>query len=158
MPQKQDSVKKRYFDNYRWNKNILRWKYEICQKICFTIKSQEIYSNFETTINDQLGNVYNIEKKFKFDLLNNVISSKKLSVIDDKNNIYYFENSKVDLNNKEIAEDILKLILETTILEIQKMILCLKESLQLSQRTRQKFISQYFQHVTLKINHVLAGK
>ncbi len=85
-------------------------KYEILSKNMFyNRKSQEIYSNFETTINDQLGNVYNIEEKFKFDLLNNVISSKKLSVIDDKNNIYYFENSKVDLNNKEIAGRHLKI-------------------------------------------------
>ncbi len=79
-------------------------KYEILSKnVFYNRKSQEIYSNFETTIKDQLGNIYNIEKKFKFDLLNNVISSKKLSVIDDKNNIYYFDNSKFNLKNKEIA-------------------------------------------------------
>ncbi len=65
--------------------------------------SQIIFSRQETTISDRLGNVYNIKDSFKFNLNNDVISAEKVNILDNKNNIYFFENSKIDLVNKEIA-------------------------------------------------------
>ena len=51
---------------------------------------QIIYSNYETTINDDQGNVYNIQDSFKLNLIDEIISSKKINIIDAKNNIYFF--------------------------------------------------------------------
>ena len=85
-------------------------KYEIISEgIVYDRGAQFIFSNNETTIKDHIGNVYNIQERFKFDLSNNIISSKKLSVIDNKNNIYYFNNSKFDITNNTIAGKELKI-------------------------------------------------
>ncbi len=79
-------------------------EYEILSKnMIYDRISQNILSRHETTINDSLGNVYNIQESFKFNLPNEVISSNKVNILDNKNNIYFFENSKIDLINKEIV-------------------------------------------------------
>ncbi len=79
-------------------------EYEILSKnMTYDRISQNIFSRHETTIKDGLGNVYNIQGGFKFNLSNEVISSKKVNILDNKNNIFSFENSKIDLINKEIV-------------------------------------------------------
>tara|TARA_B100001248_G_C27389682_1_gene461630 strand:- start:427 stop:2805 length:2379 start_codon:yes stop_codon:yes gene_type:complete len=79
-------------------------EYEILSKnMIYDRISQIILSRQETTISDKLGNVYNIKDSFKFNLDDDVISAKKVNILDNKNNIYFFENSKIDLVNKEIA-------------------------------------------------------
>ena len=53
--------------------------YEILSKNMFYDRiTQNIFSNYETTIKDSLGNVYNVQDNFKLDLTNEVISSKKV--------------------------------------------------------------------------------
>ncbi len=85
-------------------------KYEILSKNMFYNRIlQNISSNYETTINDNQGNVYNIQDSFKLNLIDEIISSKKINIIDAKNNIYFFENSKVNLINKEIVGRELKI-------------------------------------------------
>ena len=85
-------------------------KYEILSKnMYYDRNSQDISSNYETTIYDSLGNVYNIQDKFKLNLISEVISSKKVNILDNKNNLYFFENSKIDLINKEIVGKELKI-------------------------------------------------
>ena len=56
-------------------------KYEILSKnMYYDRTSQNIFSNNETTINDSLGNVYNIKDTFKLNLTTEVISSKKVNI------------------------------------------------------------------------------
>ena len=71
--------------------------------------SQKIYSNSETRIEDFEGNIYTVQDNFNLDLDKEIISTKKINVIDNNNNIYYFEDSKIDLVNKEIAGKELKI-------------------------------------------------
>ena len=68
------------------------------------IGTYKIYSNCETTINDQEGNIYNIQKKLTLDIKKEIVSSKNINIIDIDNNIYIFENAKVNLASKEILE------------------------------------------------------
>ena len=52
-------------------------KYEVISKnMYYDRNSQNILSNYETTIYDSLGNVYNIQDSFKLNLTSEVISSK----------------------------------------------------------------------------------
>ena len=84
--------------------------YEILSSnLIYDRKLKEIYSNRETTIKDLDGNIYNIQDNFKLNILKDIITTKKISVIDSKNNIYYFENAKINLSNKEIAGRELKI-------------------------------------------------
>ena len=53
--------------------------------------------------NDANKNKFKFEDGFLFDLIKEIISSKKTSIIDIDNNKYFFENSKVDLKNNEIS-------------------------------------------------------
>jgi len=85
-------------------------KYEVLSNnVVYNRKTQIIYSDNETTINDDQNNIYNIIDKFKFNLINEIVSTNKVNVIDNKNNIYYFENSKINLVNKEILGKELKI-------------------------------------------------
>ena len=85
-------------------------KYNIKSKnVIYDRKLQVIFSNEQTTINDDQNNIYNIKDRFKLDLIKEVISTNKVNVIDSKNNIYYFENSKINLVNKEILGKELKI-------------------------------------------------
>ena len=72
-------------------------------------KSQQIYSNKETTIKDINGNIYNLENSFQFDLNNEIITTEKTNIIDTDNNIYIFENAKINLVSKEILGKELKI-------------------------------------------------
>ena len=85
-------------------------RYEILSKnIVYDRTLQTIFSDSETTVKDELGNVYNIENRFKLDLTKEVISTKKINIVDNKNNIYYFENAKINLIKKEILGKELKI-------------------------------------------------
>ena len=85
-------------------------KYEILSSnMVYERSSKKIYSDKESTVYDDKGNVYKISDKFTFDLKNEIISTNKVNVIDNKNNIYHFENSKINLANKEILGKELKI-------------------------------------------------
>ncbi len=85
-------------------------KYEIYSKnILFDRKAQIVYSNFETTIKDFEGNIYNLENNFEFDLTKEIISTNNANIIDTDNNIYFFEKAKINLINKEIIGKDLKI-------------------------------------------------
>ena len=85
-------------------------KYEIISSNMFyDRRSQKIYSKTETTIKDISGNIYNLENSFQLDLVKEVITTKKTNVIDTDNNIYIFENAKINLVNKEILGKELKI-------------------------------------------------
>ena len=85
-------------------------KYEIVSSNMFyNRRSQQIYSNKETTIKDINGNIYNLENSFQFDLNNEIITTKKINIIDTDNNIYIFENAKINLVSKEILGKELKI-------------------------------------------------
>ena len=85
-------------------------KYEILSSnIIYDRSKQIIFSNSRTVINDDQNNVYNINDRFKLDLIKEVLSSNKLNVIDNNNNLYSFENSKINLITKEILGKELKI-------------------------------------------------
>ena len=85
-------------------------KYEILSSNMFyNRRSQQIYSNKETTIKDINGNIYNLEKSFQFDLKNEIITTEKINIIDTDNNIYIFEKAKINLVSKEILGKELKI-------------------------------------------------
>ena len=94
-------------------KIILENNYKIISKNVFYDRNLEkIYSNYETIINDQEGNVYNIEKKLILDVKNEIVSTDNISIIDIDNNIYLFENAKVNLTSKEILGKEIKIDFE----------------------------------------------
>ena len=85
-------------------------KYEIISSNMFyNRRSQEIYSNRETTVKDINGNIYNLENSFQFDLNSEIITTEKTNIIDTDNNIYIFENAKINLVSKEILGKELKI-------------------------------------------------
>ena len=109
-------------ENAKYNKNLdvletigitnikIEDKYEIVSSNMFYDRSlQKIYSNRETTIKDLIGNIYNFEDSFQFDLNKEIITTKKTNIIDTDNNIYIFENAKINLPNKEILGKELKI-------------------------------------------------
>ena len=64
-------------------KIILEDNYKIISNNVFYDRNlQKIYSNYETTINDQEGNIYNIQKKLTLDIKNEIVSSKNINIID----------------------------------------------------------------------------
>ena len=85
-------------------------KYEIISSNMFyDRRSQKIYSNRETTIKDISGNIYNLENSFQLDLNSEIITTEKTNTIDTDNNIYIFENAKINLVSKEILGKELKI-------------------------------------------------
>ena len=85
-------------------------KYEIISSNMFYNRgSQQIYSNRETAIKDINGNIYTLENSFQFDLINEIINTKKVNILDTDNNIYIFDNAKINLVSKEILGKELKI-------------------------------------------------
>ena len=85
-------------------------QYEISSRnMVYNRKLQIIYSKSDTIVKDSEGNIYNIQKSFKYFIDKKIISASKVNVVDNKNNIYYFENSKIDLSSKEILGKELKI-------------------------------------------------
>ena len=85
-------------------------KYEIISSnMVYDRRSQQIYSKSETTVKDISRNIYNSEDSFQFDLIKEIITTKQANVIDVDNNIYIFENAKINLISKEILGKELKI-------------------------------------------------
>lgn len=79
-------------------------KYEInSRNILFDRNSMIVSSQLNTSIYDDMNNVYNFVEGFIFDKLKEVISSKKTNIIDSNNNSYSFEKAKVNLKTKELV-------------------------------------------------------
>ncbi len=107
------SKKKNILNTIGKTKIILENNYKIISTNIFYDRNLEkIYSNYETTIKDQEGNIYNIENKLILDVKNEIISTNNISIIDVDNNIYLFENAKVNLASKEILGKEIKIDFE----------------------------------------------
>ena len=79
-------------------------KYKIYSKnLTYNRNVMEISSSEDTTINDNMENVFNFEDGFKFEINKEIITSKRTNVIDNFNNNYKFENAKINLINNEIV-------------------------------------------------------
>ena len=107
------SKKKNILNTIGKTKIILENNYKIISTNIFYDRNLEkIYSNYETTITDQEGNIYNIENKLILDVKNEIVSTNNISIIDIDNNIYLFENAKVNLVSKEILGKEIKIDFE----------------------------------------------
>ena len=73
------------------------------ENIFFDRKSGNIYSNKKTVIEDGENNLYFLEDKFNFETFNEIIKSKKSTIIDRNLNKYIFEDLVINLKNNEIA-------------------------------------------------------
>ena len=79
-------------------------KYEINSKnVLYDRNLMMISSKTNTSVYDDINNVYNFIDGFNFDQLNEVISSKKTNIIDNNNNSYTFEKAKVNLKTRELV-------------------------------------------------------
>tara|TARA_B100001250_G_scaffold110417_1_gene93207 strand:- start:775 stop:3168 length:2394 start_codon:yes stop_codon:yes gene_type:complete len=79
-------------------------KYKInSSNILYDRNFMKISSKKHTTVTDNELNEFRFQEGFLFNLIKEIISSKKTNIIDMNNNYYFFENSKVDLKNNEIA-------------------------------------------------------
>ncbi|MDC0163754.1 hypothetical protein OAI48_02730, partial [Candidatus Pelagibacter sp.] len=64
----------------------------------------KISSNKHTTVNDDNDlNEFRFQEGFLFNIVKEIISSKKTNIIDFNNNYYFFENAKVNLKRNEIV-------------------------------------------------------
>ena len=79
-------------------------KYKVnSSNILYDRNFMKISSKKHTTVTDNELNEFRFQEGFLFNLIKEIISSKKTNIIDMNNNYYFFENSKVDLKNNEIA-------------------------------------------------------
>ena len=78
-------------------------KYKIYSKnLIYDRNIMEIRSSEDTTINDNVENVFNFEDGFKFEINKEIVTAKRTNIIDNFNNSYKFENTKINLINNEI--------------------------------------------------------
>ena len=78
--------------------------YDIYSKdILYDRNSMKISSKLETSILDNLDNIYILNDGFLFDTFKETISSKRTTVIDKNRNNYSFDIAKVNLKTREIA-------------------------------------------------------
>tara|TARA_B100001250_G_scaffold398965_1_gene407831 strand:- start:806 stop:2812 length:2007 start_codon:yes stop_codon:yes gene_type:complete len=63
----------------------------------------KISSKKNTLVNDSNKNKYKFKDGFLFNIVKEIISSKKTNIIDANDNYYFFENSKVNLKTNEIV-------------------------------------------------------
>jgi len=79
-------------------------KYKVnSSNILYDRNFMKISTREHTTINDHKLNEYRFQEGFLFNLIKEIISSKKTNIIDVNNNYYYFDNSKINLKKNEIA-------------------------------------------------------
>ena len=79
-------------------------KYKVnSSNILYDRNFMKISTREHTTINDDKLNEYRFQEGFLFNLIKEIISSKKTNIIDVNNNYYYFDNSKINLKKNEIA-------------------------------------------------------
>ncbi len=91
-----------YSDGF--TKIFLDNKYQIESEHIFYDRIQElIYGNDDTIINDSENNLYKLKESYEFDIVNEIIKSKKSIIIDNSNNKYIFENLAINLKSNEIA-------------------------------------------------------
>ena len=74
----------------------------ISEDVLYNRNLMKISSNLDSTVEDIELNIYNFEEGFLFEAAKEIISSKKTNVVDANNNIYFFENVKVNLKANEI--------------------------------------------------------
>ena len=85
-------------------------KYKIkSENVFYDRLNKIIYGNEEAIIWDNIINIYNLKEKFKLNLSNEVLTSKKSLVIDHEDNKYFFDNIAVNLKKNEIAGKELKI-------------------------------------------------
>ena len=80
--------------------------------ISYNINSKKILSKDYTEVSDNFDNIFLFSEGLIFDLFKEIISSKKISIKDQNNNKYFFENSKINLKQNEIAGKELKIDFE----------------------------------------------
>ena len=66
-------------------------------------KLKKILTDEDTIIKDKKENIFNLEENLVFDIDNEIVSSDKTNIIDNKNNEYQFEKAKINLKTSEIA-------------------------------------------------------
>ena len=66
-------------------------------------ETNKISSRKFTDLNDQTENKFIFSQGLVFDTFNEIISSEKVSIIDENLNNYFFENSKINLKLNEIV-------------------------------------------------------
>ena len=99
-------------------------KYKIDTKnIYFDRSLNEIYSRSETLIEDENKNFYILKDRFNFDIDEEIIKSKKSTILDNNFNKYIFEDLVIYLKNNQIVGNELKIEFEDSTLEIIIMIL-----------------------------------
>ena len=78
-------------------------KYKVnSSDILYNRNFMKISSSNHTTVNDNALNEFRFQEGFLFNIIKEIISSKKTNVIDYNNNYYFFENSKINLKRTEI--------------------------------------------------------
>ena len=83
-------------------KLFLKDKYKIDSKdLTYDNKEKIIFTDKKSLIFDNIGNNFSLDA-FKFDIIKNQISAKKIQINDNKNNKYYVENSIINLKTNEI--------------------------------------------------------
>ncbi len=80
--------------------------------ISYNINSKKILSKDYTEVSDNFDNIFLFSEGLIFDMFKEIISSKKISIKDQNNNKYFFENSKLNLKQNEIAGKELKIDFE----------------------------------------------
>ncbi len=78
--------------------------YKIVSKnVYFDREKKIIYGSEDTNIIDEKNNIFNLKNKFKFDIKNEILKSKKSDIIDNKGNRYKFQDLVVNLKINEIV-------------------------------------------------------
>ncbi len=79
-------------------------KYDVNSKdILYDRNDLKISSNLNSLVLDEEENFYNFEEGFLFDTDREIISTKKINIIDVDFNNYFFEKAKINLQTKELA-------------------------------------------------------
>ena len=85
-------------------------KYKIfSENITYDRESNALFSEEDTIIEDTEKNIYKLKEKFNFDTLNEIIYSKKTLILDKNDNKYIFDDTAINLKNKEVAGNEIKL-------------------------------------------------
>ena len=79
-------------------------KYKVnSSNVLYDRNFMKISSNKHATVNDDDLNEFRFQEGFLFNIVEEIISSKKTNIIDFNNNYYFFENTKVNLKRNEIV-------------------------------------------------------
>ncbi len=79
-------------------------KYEIyTEDVLYDRNAMEISSNLSTSVLDNKNNIYIFEEGFLLETFEEVLSSKKTNILDKERNNYIFEMAKINLKTNEIV-------------------------------------------------------